>query len=332
MSPNTPARPPAFEDVKDAAARLKGQAVRTPLLRSDVLDEAAGGRVFVKAECLQRTGSFKFRGAYNRLCRIGEEGRAAGVVAFSSGNHAQGVAAAARLLGMPAVIVMPADAPQVKLQATRAMGAEVVLYDRLRQSREEIAAGIAAERGAVLVPAFEDFHVIAGQGTVGLEACEQLAERGAQAEVLVCPASGGGLIAGINLAFSRLSPSTKVIVAEPEGYDDHALSLQAGHRVAITPGRPSLADALMAPAPGELTFAINGPRLKGAVSASDDEALAAMAFAFRHLKIVLEPGGAMALACVLHGRPQLDGRTCLVVASGGNVDPDLYARAISTRD
>jgi threonine dehydratase len=320
---------PTFEDVKDAAARLKGLAVRTPLLRSDVLDEAAGGTVFVKAECLQRTGSFKFRGAYNRLSRIPEADRAAGVVAFSSGNHAQGVAAAARLLGMPATIVMPSDAPQVKLEATRAMGAEIVPYDRLRESREEIAARIASERGAALVPAFEDFHVIAGQGTVGLEAAEQLREAGAAADIAVCPASGGGLIAGVGLAFEALSPSTQVIVAEPEGYEDHALSLKAGERVSIMPGRPSLADALMAPAPGELTFSINRTRLKGAVAASDAEALAAMAFAFRHLKIVLEPGGAVALAAVLSGRLALGGRTALVIASGGNVDPEVFVRAIA---
>jgi threonine dehydratase len=323
------ARLPTFADVEDAAGRLQGRAVRTPLLRSDALDEAAGGRVFVKPECLQRTGSFKFRGAYNRLSRLTPEERRAGVVAFSSGNHAQGVADAARLLGIPATIVMPADAPEVKLEGARALGAEIVLYDRLKQSREAIAAGLAEARGAVLVPSYDDVHVIAGQGTVGLEAARQLDEAGAPADLVLCPASGGGLIAGVALAFEALSPGTQVIVAEPEGYDDHGLSLAAGERRAIEPGRPTLADALMAPTPGVLTFEINRRRLQGSTAVSDAEALAAMAFAFRRLKIVLEPGGAVALAAALAGRPRLDGRTALVVASGGNVDPEVFRRAIS---
>jgi threonine dehydratase len=325
MSP----RLPTFADVEDAAGRLQGRAVRTPLLRSDALDAACGGQVFVKAECLQRTGSFKFRGAYNRLSRLTPGERRAGVVAFSSGNHAQGVADAARLLGVPAAIVMPSDAPQVKLAATRALGAEVVLYDRLNESREGIAAALAQARGAVLVPAFDDVDVIAGQGTVGLEAARQLQEAGASADILLCPASGGGLIAGVALAFEAVSPATQVIVAEPEGYDDHGLSLAAGERRAVVPGAPTLSDALMAPAPGVLTFEINRERLKGAAAVSDAEALQAMAFAFRHLKIVLEPGGAVALAAALSGKPKLEGRTALVIASGGNVDPELFCRAIT---
>ncbi len=321
---------PTFADVEDAARRLEGRAVRTPLLRSDALDEATGGRVFVKAECLQRTGSFKFRGAFNRLCRLSEAERPAGVVAFSSGNHAQGVADAARLLGLPAVIVMPADAPRVKLEATRAMGAEVVLYDRLKESREGIAARLGEERGAVVVPAFDDFHVVAGQGTAGLEAVQQLQDAGAAADLLYCPVSGGGLLAGINLAVEALSPATATFAIEPEGYEDHRLSLEAGVPTAITPGRPSLADALMAPKPGDIPFAINGSRTKGAYAVSDEQILAAMAFAFRHLKLVLEPGGAVALAAALAGLDPLKGRTALLIASGGNVDPDLFARAIST--
>ena len=320
---------PTFEDVQDAAGRLEGHAVRTPLLRNDALDEAASGRVFVKAECLQRTGSFKFRGAYNRLCRLSEAERGAGVVAFSSGNHAQGVADAARLLGMPAVIVMPADAPQVKLEATRGMGAEVVLYDRMTQSREAIAGRIAEERGAVVVPAFDDFHVVAGQGTAGLEAALQLDDIDASADVVFCPASGGGLLAGVNLAFEALSPATAVYVVEPEGYDDHALSLAAGEPTAIKPGRMSLCDALMAPKPGDIPFAINKRRLKGAFAVSDDEALAAMAFAFRHLKLVLEPGGAVALAAALTHKLDLAGRTALIIASGGNVDPEVFRLALA---
>jgi threonine dehydratase len=320
---------PTFADVEDAAHRLEGIAVRTPLLRSEALDAAAGGKVFVKAECLQRTGSFKIRGAYNRVSRLTEAERRAGVVAFSSGNHAQGVAASARRLGIPAVIVMPSDAPRTKVEATRGHGAEIVLYDRYTQSREEIAAALAKERGAVVVPAFDDAQVIAGQGTAGLEAAEQLKDLGERADVLLCPASGGGLIAGVGLAFEALSPDTRLYVVEPEGFEDHRLSLEAGHRVAVRPARASLCDALLSPEPGEITFALNGRRLSGAFAVRDAEALAAMAFAFRHLKIVLEPGGAVALAAVLAGKAALDGRTALVIASGGNVDAQVFARALA---
>jgi threonine dehydratase len=320
---------PTFADVEDAARRLDGLAVRTPLISNPALDAACGGRVLVKAECLQRTGSFKFRGAYNRLCRLTDAERRSGVVAFSSGNHAQGVAAAAQMLGLPATIVMPSDAPAVKVEATRGYGAEIVFYDRFTESREAIAADLASGRGAIVVPSYDDPFIIAGQGTCGLEAAHQLADLGLTADLLACPASGGGLIAGIGLAFGELSPRTRLFVVEPKGFEDHRLSLEAGKPVPIVPPGPSLCDALLAPQPGELTFALNGPRLAGAASASDDEALAAMAFAFRHLKIVLEPGGAVALAAALEGRLQLDGRTLIVVASGGNVDPEVYARAIS---
>ena len=319
---------PTFADVEDAARQLQGVAVTTPLLRSEALDAAAGGKVFVKAECLQRTGSFKIRGAYNRLSRLTEAERRGGVVAFSSGNHAQGVAASAQQLGVPAVIVMPSDAPRTKVEATRGYGAEIVLYDRFTQSREEISARLAEERGAVLVPSFDDFHVIAGQGTVGLEAAGQLAALGERADVLFCPASGGGLIAGIGVAFEARSPATRLYAVEPEGFEDHRLSLEAGRRVAVRPERTSLCDALLSPEPGEITFALNGRRLSGALAVSDEEALAAMAFAFRHLKIVLEPGGAVALAAVLAGKAALEGRTALVIASGGNVDAEIFARVL----
>ncbi len=320
---------PGFDDVVDAAGRLRAEAWETPLVRSDALDAAAGGRVFVKAECLQRTGSFKFRGAYNRLSRLGADERRSGVVAFSSGNHGQGVAAAARLLGLPAAIVMPSDAPRMKLEATAAQGAEIVLYDRRTQSREPIAQALAEARGAVLVPSFDDFHVIAGQGTVGLEAARRLQALGAPADLLLCPASGGGLIAGIGLAFETLSPATRLYAVEPEGFEDHRLSLERGERTRVQGAHASVCDALLAPEPGEMTFALNQPRLSGAVAVSDPEALSAMAFAFRHLKLVLEPGGAVALAAALAGRPALQGRTVLVIASGGNVDAELYARAVS---
>jgi threonine dehydratase len=288
--------------------------------------------VFVKAECLQRTGSFKFRGAYNRISRLTPQERKAGVVAFSSGNHAQGVASAAKIVGCPAVIVMPADAPAMKIEATRGYGAQVVLYDRFGQSREAIAAAITAERGAILVPPFDDPLIIAGQGTVGLEAASQLATLapGLTADVVACPASGGGLMAGVALAFERLSSATRAICVEPEGFDDYRLSLNAGERVGAAPGaKPSLCDALMSPKPGELTFAVNAPRLAKGVAVSDAEALSAMAFAFRHLKLVLEPGGAVALAAVLSRGIELNGGVAVIVASGGNVDASVFVQAIA---
>ncbi len=319
---------PTFADVQDAAVRLNGVAVRTPLLHVEALNEAANGRVFVKAECLQRTGTFKFRGAYNRISRLSDDERRRGVVAFSSGNHAQGVAAAAKMAGCAATIVMPADAPALKITRTRSYGAQVVLYDRFNENREAIAAKIADETGAVVVPPFDDPYVIAGQGTVGLEIAEQLQETGATADVLICPASGGGLMAGVALAFEALSPETSLYCAEPAGFDDHALSLKAGERVSLTPTTASLCDALMSPSPGAITFPINQPRLAGAIAASDDEVLAAMAFAFEHLKLVIEPGGAAALAALLAGRLPLDGRTAVIVASGGNVDPATFLRAL----
>lgn len=326
MSEAAPA--PRFSDIEEAAERLRGFATTTPILRADALDAAAGGKVYVKAECLQRTGSFKFRGAFNRISRLSDAERRRGVVAFSSGNHAQGVAAAAQIVGAPATIVMPADAPTLKIARTRGYGAEVVLYDRFNESREAIAAGLTEARGAILVPPFDDPLVIAGQGTVGLEAARQLAAAEAEAEVLICPASGGGLMAGVALAFEALSPRTRLYCAEPKGFEDHALSLAAGERVTLAPKTASLCDALMSPFPGELTFPINQPRLAGAVAADDDQVLAAMAFAFHHLKLVIEPGGAAALAALLAGAVELGGRTALVIASGGNVDPSVYARAL----
>ena len=317
-----------FDAILDAAERLRGHAVETPLLHVEALDDACKGRVFVKAEALQRTGSFKFRGAYNRLSRLSAEERRAGVVAFSSGNHAQGVAAAARIVGCPALIVMPSDAPRVKVEATLGYGAEVVTYDRWTESREAIAGRIAAERGAVVVPAFDDPFIVAGQGTAGLEAARQLSAVSETADVLLCPASGGGLMAGIALAFERLSPKTKLYVVEPQGYEDHAASLRAGRPTRVARAPPSLCDALMAPEPGAIPFAVNARRLAGALAVSDAEALAAMAFAFRHLMLVLEPGGAVALAALLAGRLPLEGRTALVVASGGNVDGQTYIESI----
>ena len=323
MAESTAMRLPGFDDVRAAAARIAGHARRTPLLAGTPLDGITGGRILLKLETLQHTGSFKFRGAYNRLAQLDPAQRAAGVVAFSSGNHAQGVAAAARLLGVPATIVMPADAPRVKMQNTLALGAEVVTYDRLRESREEIAARLAAARGAVLVPSFDDPDIIAGQGTVGLEIADQAADLGVRLDDVVVCTSGGGLVAGIALALHALSPGTRIWSAEPAGHDDHRRSLASGRRETNAPGTRSICDALLAPSPGELTFEINRRRLAGGVAASDTEVRNAIAFAARTLKLVVEPGGAVALASLLAGQLDASGRTVAVVLSGGNIDDEL---------
>lgn len=330
MATSDATRLPDFADVQTAARRLGGHARRTPLLAGTPLDAITGGRVLLKLESLQHTGSFKFRGAYNRLAQLDPAQRKAGVVAFSSGNHAQGVAYAARLLGVPATIVMPADAPRVKLQNTLALGADVVTYDRLRESREQIAARLAAERGAVLVPSFDDPDIIAGQGTVGLEIAEQAAELGLALDDVVVCTSGGGLVAGVALAIHALSPGTRVWTAEPEGHDDHRRSLAAGQREANAPGTRSICDALLAPEPGVLTFAINRRLLAGGLAVSDAEVRAAIAFAARTLKLVVEPGGAVALASVLAGKLESNGRTVAVVLSGGNIDDELLRNVLAT--
>jgi threonine dehydratase len=321
---------PTYQDVLIAAERLRGVVVRTPLLRSDLLDEMTGGRILLKAEVLQRTGSFKIRGAYNRLKQLVETGQqGGGVVAFSSGNHAQGVAAAARILGMKAAIVMPSDAPALKLENTRRLGGEIIPYDRWTQDREAICASVAAERGAVVVPSYDDPFIIAGQGTAGLEIADDAAAQGLNVDALYVPASGGGLAAGIGLALSGKSPATKIYTAEPAGLDDHVRSLQAGERVSNDPAARSICDALLAATPGRITFALNQRQLSGGVSADDDEVLRAMAFAFNTLKLAVEPGGAVALAALLAGRIDARGKTVAIVLSGGNVEPALFARALA---
>jgi threonine dehydratase len=329
MAASDATRLPDFEDVRAAAARLSGHARRTPLLAGTPLDELTGGRILLKLETLQHMGSFKFRGAYNRLAQLDAAQRKAGVVAFSSGNHAQGVAHAARLLGVPATIVMPADAPRVKMQNTLALGAEVITYDRLRESREKIAARLAAERGAVLVPSFDDPDIIAGQGTVGLEIAEQADELGARLDDVIVCTSGGGLVAGTALAIRALSPPTRVWTAEPEGHDDHRRSLAAGRRESNAPGTRSICDALLAPEPGVLTFEINRRLLAGGLAVSDAEVKDAIAYAARTLKLVVEPGGAVALASVLAGKIESGGRTIAVVLSGGNIDDDLLREVLA---
>jgi len=283
----------------------------------------------VKLESLQHTGSFKFRGAYNRLVQLDDDERRRGVVAFSSGNHAQGVAAAAKMLGMQATIVMPSDAPRAKLEGTRALGAEIVPYDRDRESREAIAAGLATKRGATLVPAFDDPHIIAGQGTVGLELMQQASELGLTPDQVLIGCSGGGLASGSALAIRALSPTTEVLCVEPEGFDDTRRSLEAGHRQSNAPGKRTICDALMSPSPGVLNFALMRELLAGGVAVSDGEVESAMAWAFRHLRLVIEPGGAVALAAVLAGKLPLHGRTTAIVVSGGNVDPATFTAALS---
>ena len=321
--------PVGHADIEAAARAIAPFAVRTPLLSPPVLGERIGAKVFVKPEVLQRTGSFKFRGAFNKLSSIPANARAGGVVAFSSGNHAQGVAAAAQILHMRATIVMPADAPLAKRERTKAFGAEVVLYDRDREDREAIARDIAGKRGATLVPPYDDPMVIAGQGTVGREIAEDLAALGIDPDVVVVPVSGGGLVAGVATAIKARFPKAMVISAEPEGFDDHARSLRAGKREAHGASGRTICDALMALTPGEITFAINSRLLAKGVTASDAEVAAAVAFAFRELKLVVEPGGAVGLAAVLAGHVEARGKNVVIVLSGGNVDADLYAKLIA---
>lgn len=318
----------SLSDIQAAAERIRGPAVRTPLLASPAASAATGARVFVKPEVLQKTGSFKFRGAMSRLSLLSADERKRGVVAFSSGNHAQGVAAAARDLGMPAVIVMPADAPRMKIDNTRGFGAEVILYDRVREDRVAIGRKLASERGLVLVPPFDDFHVMAGQGTIGLELVEDAKAAGVELDVVLTPASGGGLASGVSTALAALSPRTAFVAVEPRAFNDLERSLDAGERLANAPGATSICDALLSDKPGELTFPILQKVGARAVSVTDDEALAAMAFAFREMKLVAEPSGATTLAAILTDKVDVRGKTVAVVMSGGNVDAETFNRAL----
>ncbi len=318
------AQPPGIADIHAAASRLAGLAVRTPLLESPALNERLGGRVLFKPEVLQRTGSFKFRGAYNRIASLSDAERARGVVAFSSGNHAQGVAAAAAMFGARAVIAMPADAPRTKTENVRRMGAEIVAFDRFSQDRAEVVRPWI-EEGMVLAPPFDDPFVIAGQGTIGLELAGQAAELGATLDAVAVPCGGGGLSSGISLAVKDASPSTEIWAVEPEHFDDTRRSLEQGSRVANPPGRTSICDSLLTAEPGALTFAVNKTTLAGAVAVSEDAVRYAMREAMAHLKLVVEPGGSVALAAVLSGAVEVRGRTVAVVLSGGNVDADAYA-------
>lgn len=318
---------PTLDDVKAAAQRLAPVAVRTPLLHHPTLDRLVGGTVLVKAEPLQRTGSFKFRGAYNAIALSQREGRRP-VVAYSSGNHAQGVAAAAALIGVPATIVMPSDAPAIKIDNTRGFGADVRLYDRYREVREQIGKEIAETTGAVLIKPYDAADVIAGQGTCGLEIAEQARAMGHAPDTALVCCGGGGLIAGTGLALLEAFPEIELFSVEPEAFDDTARSLALGERVSNAPGASSMCDALMAATPGELTFALNRQQLRGGLAVSEDEVASAMRLAFRELKVVVEPGGAVALAALLSGKIPTAGRTHVVVLSGGNVDAATYIRVL----
>lgn len=324
-----PVSSPVFQDIRDAQQRIAGEAVVTPLLRSAFLDELSGGTVLLKAENLQRTGSFKFRGAFNRLSMIPADERAGGVVACSSGNHAQGVAEAARVLGMPATIVMPQDAPQAKLDRTRRSGARVVTYRRGVDDRDVLALEIARETGATMVHPYNDAGVIAGQGTIGAEVAEQAAALGLVPDAMLTCAGGGGMTGGIALALETLLPDCELLPVEPEGFDDHGRSLTGGTVVANPSEAGSVCDALLARQPGEIGFSITRRRASRGLAVSDAEALAAVAFAFRELKLVVEPGGAVCLAAVLSGRLPVKGRVVALTLSGGNIDADMMAKALA---
>lgn len=323
---------PTYQDVLDAARRIEGAAIKTPLLTSNVLDDLCGGRVFLKAENLQRTGSFKFRGAMNAVTAYLEQNpdlAKSGVIACSSGNHAQGIAEAARLLDIPATIIMPFDAPQIKVARTRRSGATVLFYDRAKQDRDEVTNAKADELGAVLIHPYNNPFVMAGQGTCALEATDFLKANNVELDrVFVCT-GGGGLSAGVALVMEEQFPTAKFHTAEPEGFDDYSRSLASGERLTNATTVGSICDAIITPTPGELSFSILKDYAAEGLVISDDEALRAVAFAFNELKVVVEPGGAAALACLLSNKVNIRGETVLVTLSGGNIDPEMMQKALA---
>lgn len=314
-----------LREIEAAARRLAPIVVRTPLLMSPALDEIAGGTVIIKPENLQVTGSFKIRGAYNLLSQLSREEASRGVVAFSSGNHAQAVAASGTMLGIETTIVMPEDAPAIKIENTRRLGGKTVLYDRYTGDREAIARKIASEQGSVVVPAFDHPHIIAGQGTVGLELMQQCQDKGISPDQVLINCSGGGLISGSAIAIKAASPATNVHPVEPQDFDNTARSLVSGKREANSPDARSICDALQTEMPGELTFSINRELLSEGLLVTDDEVKHAIRFAFRQLKLVIEPGGAAALAAAISGKIDTRDKITAVVVSGGNVDVAMYA-------
>jgi len=319
---------PTIDAIADADLRIRPYAIETPLLEWSALNEKLGARILCKAEPLQRTGSFKFRGAYNRVSRIDRAAFPGGVVACSSGNHAQGVAEAARLCGVDAVIVMPSDAPKVKIARTSHCGAEIVFYDRDAEDRNAIARNLCERLNADFVPPFDDPVVIAGQGTVGLEIARQSKAAAADIDAVLVPISGGGLTAGVAIAVKDRFPDAEIYCVEPKGFDDYRRSLSSGIRQKNDPASRSICDALLLPEPGELTFAINKDLLAGGLAVSDSDVRYAVAYAWREMKLVVEPGGAIALAALLSGTFETKGRTVAVVFSGGNVDPHLFSDII----
>jgi threonine dehydratase len=321
-----------IEAIEAAAERLEGVAVRTPLIRNDELDRIAGGCVLVKTENLQAIGSFKIRGAYNLMSQLSGEEAARGVVAFSSGNHAQGVAMAGRLLGIHAAIVMPEDAPRAKIENTRRLGGEVITYDRYTGDREAIAREIAEERGASLVPSYDHEHIIAGQGTVGLEIAEQALEMRLPPDQVLINCGGGGLSAGSGVALKARLQGVSVRTVEPDEFDDTARSIAAGERLRIAAGSRSICDSLLAESPGRLPFAIHRRFFDAGLTVSDREVREAMRFAFQNLKMVVEPGGAVSLAAVLSGKIETAGKTTAIVISGGNVDMEQFAAIQQSAD
>ena len=313
-----------LSNIKAAEKRLLGVVVKTPLMTNHYLNNRLNAKIYFKLENCQHIGAFKFRGAYNRLVQLNEDKKKYGVVAFSSGNHAQGIALAANILGLQATIVMPTDAPKLKLDGTLRLGAKVVEYDRNRESREEIAENIAHETGATLVPAFEDFDVMAGQGTAGLEIVEQLKSRDENLDIFLSPCGGGGLLAGTSTAIKGCLPSVIIYGVEQEQYDDHARSKLASRRIKIPGNTPTMCDALMATTPGELTWSVNQKTVDDFLVVSEDSVAFAVAFAFRHLKQVIEPGGAVGLAALLDKSINISGKTVAVILSGGNIDDETF--------
>jgi threonine dehydratase len=314
-----------LKDIQEAAGRLSSIIVHTPLISSPILDDVVGGKVLLKAENLQRAGSFKIRGAYNFLSQLTPEQAKNGVVAFSSGNHAQAVAAAGTMLGIATTIVMPEDSPRIKIENTRKLGGKTILYDRYTQDREEIARGIVAERNCVLVPPYNHERIIAGQGTVGLEIVEQCRLMGVQPDQVLVNCSGGGLTAGCAVAVKALSPQTDVYAVEPEDFDDTRRSLESGQMELNDINARTICDSLMSSPPGEITFAINRVLLRAALTVSDEEVKEAIRFAFRNLKLVVEPGGAASLAAVLAGKVATRDKVTVVILSGGNIDAETFA-------
>ncbi len=319
---------PEFEDVVSASNRISGLAVKTPLLKCEQLSDDLSAQIYVKAECLQRVGAFKFRGAYNRLSRLTDEEKKRGVVAYSSGNHAQGVALSAKLLGIYAVIVMPRDSPKLKLKNTRDYGAEVITYDRETESREEIADQISRDKGCIVVPSFEDFYIISGQGTVGLEAVKQAKEKDIELDLFMTPVGGGGLISGCSLAVKELSPSTEIYGVEPDGFNDVQRSLESGKIESNSNASGSICDAILTVHPEQMTYTIMSNNLTGILTVTDEEVLVAMKYVWEKLKLVVEPGASVAFAAILHGKINVKDKNVCVVLSGGNVDEGTFKKAL----